>query len=252
MSEFKYTFQYNSTDGLIVLDFLNKKIQVFEDPWGRDSSSTPDHVIAFIDVKKDNVLTSKFKNALLPQVVNEILFLADYHSSISEIPNGDRSFYFRSSASYFKQKEKSNLIIGLVFLVLSITALFPLFFFEQTASKPNSIYLFISLMCFTFFSILIAIYIKRVRANGFNVLGTEYGIYVYLNNNIKSYTWNSFTGKYEIIKSEKGFCYELKEIQSVYNKYGSNKVNKHLNFVGIDDFEFFVTSINYKISTKST
>ena len=106
-------------------------------------------------------------------------------------------------------------------------------------------------MGLAFFITLLGLYIKRVRVKGFNVLGTQYGIYVYRNNKIENYLWNSFTGKHEIIREEKGFIYELKEFKSVYNKYGSNKTNKHLNFVGINDYEFYLKIFNHRISDKT-
>lgn len=259
MGVFEYTFVFENKDSLLKLDFIKKEIQIFIDPWGRDSSSSPDHIIAFNKINNDSIFINTYKNAILPEVIDEIIYFTDFYSKSIEYPIGERLFYFKSSFSYFKCKEKTNLIIGFVFLVISIV-FFALLFFDNSRnlnselshdfSKTSRIYVFISFMCFVFFGVLVGLYFKRVRENGFNVLGTQHGIYLYRNEIIETYPWASFTGKYEVIKSEMGFSYELDKVKSVYSKYGSNKINKHVNFIGVNDFELYVKIMNHRISNK--
>lgn len=250
MNDFQYIFECNKIESLITLDFSNRKLLLHEDPYGRSSSSKPDYEFSFSSVKDNAILIGKIKPFVAAETFAEILFLSEYYSKNLDSPEGNRLFYFKTSCNYSKIKEKPNIKIGFAFLVISITVFLyyiaPLLFSEPTGiieiinSKILRLLFFTSIMCFTFFVILTLIYFKRIGTKGLNVLGTEDGMYVYDKNNTSIYKWNAFTGKHEVLKGEKSFFFELKELKYVYNKYGSNTTNKDLKFVGVTNFDFYL------------
>ena len=250
MNDFQYIFECNKIESLITLDFANRKLLLHEDPYGRSSSSKPDYEFSFISIKDNATLIDKIKPFIAEETFAEILFLSEHYAKDLNSPEGKRLFYFKTSCNYSKIKEKPNFKIGFAFLVISITVFLyyiaPLIFSSSTGIKEiiNSsnlrLLFFISLMCFSFFVALTLIYFKRIGTIGFNVLGTEDGIYVYDKNNTLNYKWNAFTGKHEVLKGEKSFFFELKELKYVYNKYGSNTTNKDLKFVGVTNFDFYL------------
>jgi hypothetical protein len=260
MGNFQYTFQSEGTDNLIKLNFTNQLVEVYMDPYGRSSSSTPDYEFPFASIGNDAIFASKIKPFVEQAVAHEIVFLAKHYSTGAPFPEKDRLFFFSTNCSYSKTKEKPNLKIGIGFLVAGILV-FAYFFSplirggSSTESEPITmdtlrLPAFICLLCFSFFVILTRMYFTRVKTKGFNVLGTENGLITYENDKMASYTWDSFTGKQEHLKDEKTFILELKEVKSVYNKYGSNKTNKQLTFAGVSNFEFYLSVILSRINKK--
>lgn len=254
MSLFQYEFKLNSTDCLIKLDFNIKKILVFEDPWGRDSTSIPSHIVEFGCVDTDGVFVSKYQKHFEIDTYKEIVFLSNYYAKKVNHPEGERVFFFQTRSSYSMAKEKPNLKIGFGFLVVSIISilfyLFPSSFNVLNALNLSNLLLFIGILSFVLFVVLGALYYSRVKRKGFNVLGTESGIYIYTNNTDYFHRWADFTGKYEMVKFENAFFFELVNQRSIYNKYGSNKINKYLNFVGVNNYEFYFKIICHRILSK--
>lgn len=106
MSNFNYTFRNTRFDYLISLDFKAKNLEIYINPWGRDSSGTPDFKIPFGTVKEDNVLTTELKPFIKPQDFDEIQLLCDYYAQVFDTPKGKKLFFLQTSGD--NKRTRSN------------------------------------------------------------------------------------------------------------------------------------------------